>query len=60
LRWATKSTRKLAAELTDQGHPVSATKVRELLDSLNYSLQGTAKTRTSLGERKSSNGKSSL
>jgi hypothetical protein len=59
LRWATKSTRKLAAELTDQGHPVSATKVRELLDSLNYS-QGTAKTRTSLGERKSSNGKSSL
>jgi len=45
LRWTTKSTRKLASELTEEGHRISATKVRELLDALGYSLQGTAKTR---------------
>src|ERR1700758_90054 len=31
LRWTTKSTRKLAAELTAAGHKVSADTVRELL-----------------------------
>jgi len=45
LRWTTKSTRKLAEELTEQGHPVGATKVRELLESLDYSLQANRKTR---------------
>jgi hypothetical protein len=45
LRWTCKSTRKLAAELTRQGHRVSHTKVGQLLLSLNYSLQSTRKTR---------------
>jgi len=45
LRWTCKSTRKLAEELTGQGHRISHTKVAELLDDLGYSLQGTRKTR---------------
>jgi hypothetical protein len=45
LRWTCKSTRKLAAELTAQGHTVGATKVRELLAAAGYSLQGNRKTR---------------
>ena len=45
LRWTCKSTRKLAKELSTQGHPVSATKVRELLSAAGYSLQGNRKTR---------------
>jgi hypothetical protein len=45
LRWTTVSTRDLAATLTEQGHPVSATTVRTLLsDRLGYSLQANAKT----------------
>src|SRR5947209_9969471 len=45
LRWTCKSTRQLAAELVRQGHRVSHTTVAELLHALNYSLQGTRKTR---------------
>lgn len=45
LRWTCKSTRKLAKELTAQGHPVSHTVVAELLDEMGYSLQVTQKTK---------------
>ncbi len=44
LRWTCKSTRKLAEELTSQGHPVSHTTVAQVLEALGYSLQGTRKT----------------
>jgi transposase len=43
LRWTTKSTRKLAAELTRQGHKVSADTVGDLLRDQGFSLQGNAK-----------------
>jgi transposase len=43
LRWTTKSTRKLAEQLTETGHPISHTAVAKLLRSLGYSLQGTRK-----------------
>jgi hypothetical protein len=45
LRWTNKSTRKLAEELTGQGHPVSHVKVAQLLLELDYSLQATRKTK---------------
>jgi hypothetical protein len=38
LRWTCKSLRRLAAELTAQGHPVSRTVVGELLARQNFSL----------------------
>jgi transposase len=44
LRWTTKSTRNLAAELTGMGHAVSHSVVAKILRSLKYSLQGTRKT----------------
>jgi hypothetical protein len=44
LRWTTKSTRALAAELTRQGHKVSADTVGDLLREQGFSLQGNAKT----------------
>jgi hypothetical protein len=44
LRWTTKSTRHLAAELTEMGHAVSHSVVAKILRSLQYSLQGTRKT----------------
>jgi len=44
LRWTTKSTRKLAAELTRQGHRVGADTVGDLLREEGFSLQGNAKT----------------
>ena len=44
LRWTTMSTRKLAAELTRQGHKVSADTVGDLLREEGFSLQGNAKT----------------
>jgi transposase len=43
LRWTTKSTRKLAEQLTEAGHPISHTAVAKLLRSLGYSLQSTRK-----------------
>lgn len=44
LRWTTKSTRKLAAELGKQGFRVSQQKVGQLLHVLDYSLCATRKT----------------
>ncbi len=44
LRWTTKSTAKLAAELTAAGHRVSARTVAKLLKHAGYSLQANAKT----------------
>src|SRR5487761_279252 len=44
LRWTAKSTRKLAAELTAQGHKASADTVGDLLRAEGFSLQGNAKT----------------
>ncbi len=44
LRWTTKSTRTLAAELGRQGHRVSADTVGDLLREEDFSLQANAKT----------------
>jgi hypothetical protein len=44
LRWTSKSTRTLAAELRTQGHPISHEKVAQLLRGMDYSLQGNRKT----------------
>jgi len=44
LRWTSKSTRKLAMALTENGHRVSDFVVRRLLKELGYSLQANAKT----------------
>jgi hypothetical protein len=44
LRWTTKSTRRLAAELSASGHRVSADTVADLLRACGFSLQGNAKT----------------
>jgi len=44
LRWTCKSTRTLAAQLSRQRHPVSHTKVAQLLHDLGYSLQSNRKT----------------
>jgi len=45
LRWTCKSTRRLAAELTRQRHPVGANTVAALLRQAGYSLQANRKTR---------------
>jgi hypothetical protein len=45
LRWTCKSTRRLAHELTAQGHPLGPTTVRHLLKEAGYSLQANRKTR---------------
>jgi Rhodopirellula transposase DDE domain len=44
LRWTCKSTRQLAAALTERGHAVSHQTVAEMLHALRYSLQGNRKT----------------
>jgi len=44
LKWVTKSTRAIAAELTKKKHRVSHTKVAQILHKQNYSLQGNRKT----------------
>jgi len=44
LRWICKSTRTLAAQLARQKHPVSHTKVAQLLREQGYSLQSNRKT----------------
>jgi hypothetical protein len=43
LRWTTKSTRTLAAELTRKGHPVSADTIGDVLRAEGFSLQANAK-----------------
>jgi hypothetical protein len=45
LRWTCKSVRKLADELRAMGHQVGPQKVSELLHDMDYSVQGTRKTR---------------
>ena len=45
LRWTSKSTSRLAEELSAQGHPVSAGTVATLLKEQRYSLQANRKTR---------------
>ena len=45
LRWSCKSTPRLARELTEHGHPVSASTVGRLLIAAGYSLQSNRKTR---------------
>jgi len=44
LRWTSKSLVKLAAELTERGHPVNASTVRRLLVEQGFTLQKTKKT----------------
>ena len=44
LRWTSKSTRSLAAELTAQHHSVSHEEVAQLLRLMDYSLQSNRKT----------------
>lgn len=44
LRWTTKSTANLAAELTAGGHSVSAMTVARLLKDHGFSLRGNVKT----------------
>lgn len=44
LRWTCKSTRNLARELNNRGHPTSHHTVGELLHELGYSLQSPVKT----------------
>ncbi len=44
LRWTVKPARKLAAELTRQGHRISADTVADVLREEGFSLQGNAKT----------------
>ena len=44
LRWTCKSTRSLATALTAQGFAVSASKLRQLLAEMGYSLQANRKT----------------
>jgi hypothetical protein len=45
LRWTCKSTRRLAEELTRQGHPICPRSVAALLKGAGYSLQANRKTR---------------
>jgi len=45
LRWTSKSTRTLAAELTGRGHRVSSWTVGQLLRAAGYSLQANVKVR---------------
>jgi Rhodopirellula transposase DDE domain len=44
LRWICKSTRTIAKSLSKKKHPVSHTKVAQILHDLNYSLQSNRKT----------------
>ncbi len=44
LRWTCKSTSHLAQALSEQGHPISARAVAQLLNEAGYSLQGNRKT----------------
>ena len=44
LRWTSKSTRHLAAELKRQGYSIGERKVADLLHQMGYSLQANAKT----------------
>lgn len=43
LRWTSKSTRTLETELKKQGHSIGRTLIGQLLNELDYSLQGNSK-----------------
>lgn len=45
LRWTSKSTRTIAAELTRSGHPISSVTVGRCLEEMGYTLQANVKTR---------------
>jgi hypothetical protein len=45
LRWTSKSTGKLASELTEQGHPVSADTVARMLKDRGFTLQANRKSK---------------
>jgi len=45
LRWSSKSTERIAAEMTQLGHPMSADTVRRLLHQMEYSLQANVKVK---------------
>lgn len=49
LRWTCRSTRQLAAVLSEQGHSISHQTVASLLDELGYSLPGNQKTKEGSG-----------
>src|SRR5439155_20659694 len=44
LKWTSKSTRTIAAELQRRGHPVAERTVARILHTLDYSLQGNVKS----------------
>jgi transposase len=44
LRWICRSTRSIAEQLAEEGHPISHVKVGQLLHDLGYSLQSNRKT----------------
>ncbi len=48
LRWICKSTRTIANHLSKTQHPVSHTKVAQILHNMDYSLQGNRKTEEGL------------
>lgn len=45
LRWTSKSTRTIAAELSRSGHPISSVTVGRCLEEMGYTLQANVKTR---------------
>jgi|SRR5215831_5507072 len=45
LKWTSKSTRTIAAELTGSGHPISSVTVGRCLEDMGYTLQSNVKTR---------------
>ena len=45
LRWTSKATRTIAAELTRSGHPISSVTVGRCLEARGYTLQANVKTR---------------
>jgi hypothetical protein len=49
LRWSSKSTERIAAEMTQLGHPMSADTVRRVLHQLEYSLHANVQVKE--GER---------
>ncbi|EQD68758.1 Transposase, Rhodopirellula-type, partial [mine drainage metagenome] len=51
LLWTSKSTTRIAEELTRQGHPVSQPTVYRRLQGLGYSLQSNLKTKEGTAPR---------
>jgi hypothetical protein len=45
LKWTSKSTRTIADELADSGHPISSVTVGRCLEDMGYTLQSNVKTR---------------